>query len=207
MLLLILKLVVVPFVPALSLQSSFSSRRALLRRLGTSSTAGVSPFLLSPSLPRPAFADLPGAAASGVPLLGRFEPLTGAKSFIGSWRYEGRGRGPEIGKLVFLKNGEVEFRSLEEEKEDSLSTVLGVGAVPWKYVSPKGGDTIVTVTFTLDVDGEDDVLIFQASLDSAGGPQRVMEGSIETGRAEIGARGGGPRKRVGSFKAQFIEQM
>ena len=141
-------------------------------------------------------ADLNTAAESGIPLIGRFEKLTGANAFIGKWSYEAT-KGVARGILVFLKNGEVELRSEDGE-------VIAVGAVPWKYVSPKGGDTIVTLTFTLDEYDQDDVLIFQGKLDSAGGPQRKMEGSIATGRAEIGARGSGPNK-VGSFQASFIE--
>lgn len=146
--------------------------------------------------PWPAKADLASAGANGVPMLGRFEKLTGANSFIGNWKYEGT-KGPPTGELVFLKNGEVELRSLNDP-----SIILGVGAVPWKYVSPKGQDTMVKLSFTIDADDEDDVLIFQGELDSAGGPDRMIEGSIETGRAEVGARGGGPRKRVGSFAAK-----
>ena len=67
---------------------------------------------------------------------------------------------------MFLKNGDVELRSA-----DDSSTVIGVGAVPWKYVSPKGADTMVTLTFTLDEDDQDNVLIFQGTMDAAGGPE------------------------------------
>jgi hypothetical protein len=139
--------------------------------------------------------------ANAVPLVGRFEALKGANSFIGSWKYEAT-KGISQGELVFLKNGEVELRS---GSDDGSPTVIAVGAVPWKYVSPKGADTMVTVTFTLDEDGQDDVLIFQGLVDSAGGPDRVLEGKIATGRAEIGARGSGPMKQVGSFKATFLQ--
>eukprot|EP00957_Ditylum_brightwellii_P012201 921770-Ditylum_brightwellii.AAC.1 len=142
-------------------------------------------------------ADMNSAAANGVPLVGRFEKLKGANSFIGRWKYEAD-KGIENGQVVFLKNGEVELRSYNDP-----SMVVAVGAVPWKYVSPKGSDTMVTVTFTLDEDGEDDVLIFQGTLDSAGGPDRMMTGAIATGRAEIGARGSGPMKKIGSFQAKF----
>ncbi|GFH54118.1 hypothetical protein CTEN210_10594 [Chaetoceros tenuissimus] len=102
------------------------------------------------------------ADLNSVPLIGRFEKLTGANAFIGKWSYEAT-KGVERGILVFLKNGEVELRSEDGE-------VIAVGAVPWKYVSPKGTDTIVTLTFTLDEYDQDDVLIFQGKLDSAGGP-------------------------------------
>jgi hypothetical protein len=151
------------------------------------------------STPQQASADLNSAAAKGVPLVGRFEKLNGANSFIGSWKYEAT-KGISKGELVFLKNGEVELRSSEDP-----TLVMAVGAVPWKYVPPKGSDTMVTVTFTLDEDDQDDVLIFQGLLDAAGGPNRDMDGIIATGRAEIGARGGGPMKKIGSFKGQFIQ--
>uniref|UniRef100_A0A7S3QJ92 Uncharacterized protein n=1 Tax=Chaetoceros debilis TaxID=122233 RepID=A0A7S3QJ92_9STRA len=137
------------------------------------------------------------AVSSGVPLVGRFEELKGANSFIGVWSYTAT-KGIKEGDLVFLKNGDVELRSA-----DDSSTVIGVGAVPWKYVSPKGADTMVTVTFTLDEDDQDNVLIFQGTMDVAGGLDRTLEGEISTGRAEIGARGNGPLKKAGSFKAQF----
>uniref|UniRef100_A0A7S1FUC2 Uncharacterized protein n=1 Tax=Corethron hystrix TaxID=216773 RepID=A0A7S1FUC2_9STRA len=158
--------------------------------------AGCSSALLSPMIVPPSAS---GAAAS-VPLVGRFEPPRGASSFLGSWNYEATAGIPR-GVLSFLKNGEVELLRYDDPK-----LVLAVGAVPWKYVSPKGSDTFVTVTFTLDEDGEDDVLIFSGVLDSAAGPDdRVMEGSISTGRAEIGARGGGPMRKAGSFRATFRE--
>mmetsp|Transcript_5551 Transcript_5551/g.8205 ORF Transcript_5551/g.8205 Transcript_5551/m.8205 type:complete len:203 (+) Transcript_5551:61-669(+) len=172
------------------------SRREMIKK---SLAAGGSIAAVSLGFePRPAIADLNSAAAGGLPLLGRFEPLKGAKSFIGIWSYQAD-FGPS-GQLAFLKNGEVELRSLEND-----SRIIGVGAVPWKYVSSKGSDTIVSVSFTIDAKGQNDVLIFQGSLDSAAGPDRTMQGTIETGRAEIGARGGGPRTRVGSFKASFLE--
>ncbi len=146
-------------------------------------------------------------SACSVPLVGRFEPLKGANSFIGSWKYEGT-KGIPQGELVFLKNGEVELRSIATSSngdDDYSSRVLAVGAVPWKYISPKGANTMVTVSFTLDEDGQDDVLIFEGVVDSAGGPERTLEGIIATGRAEIGARGSGPMKQVGSFKAAFLQ--
>jgi hypothetical protein len=161
-------------------------------------------FFLETLLPTSVFttcvltAGTQSANANSVPLVGRFEPLKGAKSFIGSWKYEATKGTPE-GVLVFLKNGEVELRSSEDS-----STVIAVGAVPWKYVSPKGSDTMVVVTFTLD-NGEDDVLIFDGLVDSVGGPDRVLQGTISKGRAEIGARGGGPLKEIGSFKSSFLQ--
>ncbi len=173
--------------------TSCSQRRAFLSGL-LPQTLAIGAITLNPQL---ASADLNSAAASGVPLMGRFEALTGANSFIGVWKYTATKGIPE-GELVFLKNGDVELRSAEDS-----ATVIGVGAVPWKYVSPKGTDTMVTVTFTLDEDDQDNVLIFKGTLDSSGGPDRTMEGEISTGRAEIGARGSGPMKKVGTFNAQF----
>jgi len=152
------------------------------------------------TIARPQTAYAADDASPQVPLLGRFEPLVGAKSFIGNWKYEGS-VGPPEGQLVFLKNGDVELRSLQDS-----SVLLGISAVPWKYVSAKKDNTVVTVSFTIDgTDGQDDVLIFQGTLDSAGGPNRIMKGTIDTGRAEIGARGSGPRQNVGTFTAQFMQ--
>jgi hypothetical protein len=151
------------------------------------------------SLPNKANADLQSAAEAGLPLVGRFEALKGAKAFIGAWEYEAT-VGIPSGKLVFLKNGEVELRDTKNEQ------VMGVGAVPWKYGTVKGSENLVVVTFTLDQDQED-VLIYEGILDSAGGPERVMEGTVSIGRAEIGARGSGPRKEVGTFSATFIHSV
>ncbi len=71
---------------------------------------------------------------------GRFEALTGVNSFIGVRKYTVTKGIPE-GELVFLNNGDIELRSTG----DSV-IVICIGGVPWKYVSPKGTDTIVTVT-------------------------------------------------------------
>jgi len=135
--------------------------------------------------------------------VGRVEQLKGAKSFIGSWRYQANVE-PSEGELVFLADGDVELRNLTTSRTgDSESDILAVGAVPWKYASASKG-TMVTVSFTLDVEGQDDVLILQGNLDYSAAVSKGrfrMEGSIETGRAEIGARGAGPRTRVGSFSA------
>ena len=172
-------------------------RRSFIGKILSTTVAGTCAEIVG--APEHAYADMNSATASGVPLLGRFEKLSGANSFIGKWKYEAT-KGIRQGELVFLKNGEVELRSVED-----TTRVIAVGAVPWKYVSPKGSDTMVTVTFTLDEEGQDDVLVFQGVLDAAGGPNREMEGAIATGRAEIGARGSGPMKKVGSFKAQFVQ--
>ena len=135
------------------------------------------------------------SARADPPLVGRFEKLNGALSFIGSWDYRAS-KGPEAGELRFQKDGEVELVSKSGE-------VLAVGAVPWRYESAKSGDTSVRLSFTLDAEGYD-VLILSGTLTTEGGPGRLMEGIIETGRAEIGARGGGPRKQVGEFSARSI---
>ena len=177
-------------------------RRAAFNHLGKLITTPIiaSAVIQSPQKVYAADDSSSSSSSPQVPLLGRFEPLVGAKSFIGNWKYEGS-VGPSEGQLVFLKNGDVELRSLKDS-----SILLGVGAVPWKYVSAKKDNTIVTVSFTIDgTDGQDDVLIFQGTLDSAGGPNRIMKGTIETGRAEIGARGSGPRQSVGTFTAQFMQ--
>jgi len=174
-----------------------NTRRSILGNFLSAAVAVTCTGIIS--TPQQASADLNSAAAKGVPLVGRFEKLNGANSFIGSWKYEAT-KGISKGELVFLKNGEVELRSSEDP-----TLVMAVGAVPWKYVPPKGSDTMVTVTFTLDEDDQDDVLIFQGLLDAAGGPNRDMDGIIATGRAEIGARGGGQMKKIGYFKGQFIQ--
>ena len=94
--------------------------------------------------------DLASAQSSGLPMLRRFEKLTGANSFIRSWEYKGT-KGPSKGKLIFPNNGNVQLQSF-----DDPPVVLGISVVPWKYVSPKGADTVVRVLFTIDdVDGED----------------------------------------------------
>lgn len=148
------------------------------------------------SSPKNANADLNSAAEAGLPLVGRFEALKGAKAFIGTWKYEAT-TGIPSGTLIFLKNGEVELW------DDDHGQLLGVGAVPWKYGTVKGSENLVLVTFTLDQDQED-VLIYQGTLDASGGPARVLQGTVSIGRAEIGARGSGPRKEVGTFSAKFI---
>jgi hypothetical protein len=54
------------------------------------------------SLPNKANADLQSAAEAGLPLVGRFEALKGAKAFIGTWAYEAT-VGIPSGTLVFFK--------------------------------------------------------------------------------------------------------
>ena len=152
-----------------------SVRRGLLAAFPTS------PLLISaPAVAQP-------------PLVGRFEPLKGALSFIGRWEYTAT-VGPS-GELRFLKSGDVEL------VDTGSQSTIAVSASPWKYESSKAGDEEISISFTLDVD---DVFILSGSLDSMGGPGRLMKGIVETGRAEIGARGGGPREKIGEFTARSI---
>ena len=142
---------------------------------------------------RPAFAApgdmlrVQGVDPSAVPRLGRFEPLTGAKAFIGEWRLVEAGAaepGAPSGRLVFLRNGDVELRS-------EGGALVGVGVQPWTYVSPRAPDTVVRLSFTLDCEGG--VGAFDATLDAAGGPARVMRGSYTVGA--------GRTSRAGVFEA------
>lgn len=171
------------------------SRNIFLRQFF--SFISVSNVLISS--PIRANADLKSAADAGLPLLGRFEALKGAKGFIGQWNYMAT-TGIPAGILVFSKNGEVELRSAT-----SSDIILAVGAVPWKYRAVKGSNSLVIVTFTLD-QNEDDVFIYQGTLNLENEHQITMKGTIYIGRAEIGARGSGPRKEIGSFSAHFIYQ-
>ena len=132
-------------------------------------------------------------AVAQPPLVGRFEPLKGALSFIGRWEYTAT-VGPS-GELRFLKSGDVEL------VDTGSQSTIAVSASPWKYESSKAGDEEISISFTLDVD---DVFILSGSLESMGGPGRLMKGIVETGRAEIGARGGGPREKIGEFTARSI---
>ena len=114
-----------------------------------------------------------GVDPSAVPRLGRFEPLTGAKAFIGEWRLaEASEPGGPSGRLVFLRNGDVELRSVG-------GALLGAGVQPWTYVSPRAPDTVVRLSFTLDCEGG--VGAFDATLDAADGPTRLMRGSYSVG--------------------------
>ena len=126
---------------------------------------------------QPAAADLVSAGASGLPLLGRFEPLKGAKSFIGRWRLYSTD-GPQ-GELVFLKDGDVELRS-------EAGKLLGASVSAWTYKSPPKGENVVRVSFTLDVVSTGDVLYFQGAVDSAAGPARTLAGSIASSGRRVG---------------------
>ena len=137
---------------------------------------------LLPAVTQPAHADLAGAAAQGLPLLGRFEALKGANAVIGEWDLA-TSTGPD-GLLFLRKNGDVELTR--------QGKILGLGTDSWTYVSAKGKETIVKLRFDLDVSTEDyGVLTYEATVDSAGGPERVMDGLIFSDRG----------KQVGGFKA------
>ena len=77
------------------------------RRLVLTAAAQLTALLLSGSfstnLAPPACASLPSAAANGLPLLGRFEPLKGAASFIGTWQLGGPESAGPRGVLSLLR--------------------------------------------------------------------------------------------------------
>lgn len=223
---------------SISLSPTACSRRAVVG--GISSAAAA---IAGSSRPEAAFADLASAGANGLPLLGRFEPLRGASSFIGEWQIcstVGPPDGPSAGVLTFQKDGDVVLRSADGK------AMLGVSAAPWvrklrgvelnarpasilychstslidpvngaklahaehhltkcsarvpslsqRYVSPKSGETLVKVSFTMDAVEVGDVLYYEATVDSALGPERELRGSIETGFG----------RRVGSFTASPV---
>ena len=180
----------------LLISTAIIPRRELL---GWFSAGGVASVALPPAAPV--------NAAPQPPLVGRFEPLKGALSFIGSWDYAGT-VGPPKGELRFLRDGDVEL------VKDGA--VLAVSAAPWKYESAKSAlETSVALSFTIDASGlaegeggYDDVLILSGTVETVAaepGQARAMTGVIEVGRAEVGARGGGPRKKVGEFTARGFD--
>ena len=74
------------------------------RRLVLTAAAQLTALLLSSSLSANlACALLPSAAANGLPLLGRFEPLKGAASFIGTWQLGGPESAGPRGVLSLLR--------------------------------------------------------------------------------------------------------
>ena len=77
------------------------------RRLVFTAAAQLTALLLSSSfstqLAPPACASLTSAAANGLPLLGRFEPLKGAASFIGTWQLGGPESAGPRGVLSLLR--------------------------------------------------------------------------------------------------------
>ena len=125
-----------------------------------------------------------------MPLLGRFEALKGASSFIGTWQLGGAESAGPRGVLSLLKSGDVELRA-------ASGSVIGLGTAPWTYVSPKGSETMVSIRFTLDVDDPDrdgfsGVFVYQGTLDSAGGPERVMVGVVNTNGRQAGSFSAAP---------------
>ena len=127
--------------------------------------------------PAPAWADLASAGAGGLPLLGRFEKLSGANAFIGEWSLYTTDDGPS-GVLVLLRDGDVELRA-----RGSSAKLLGTGVQPWTYVTPKKGESMVKVSFSIDADRSvaDDVLYFDGAVDANLGQARKLEGMIRTG--------------------------
>ena len=126
------------------------------------------------SRPTAALADL---AAPAVPLVGRFEKLSGANAFIGSWTLYST-NGPE-GALRLMRDGDVELRGAGSE-------LLGTSVAPWTYRSIKKGESTVFVSFSLDVSsGEFDVLYFEGMVDATAGPARRLEGSMRTGNGRL----------------------
>ena len=84
--------------PRLELAGQHHPRRRVLAALLLSSS-------LPPTWPQPACATLPSAAANGLPLLGRFEALKGATSFIGTWQLGGPESAGPRGVLSLLRRG------------------------------------------------------------------------------------------------------
>ena len=154
------------------------TRRRYLSHALAAATAGLS-GLETFGRPLAASAVL---SADSVPRLGRFERLQGARAFIGAWQLACTD-GP-LGTLVLKGDGDVELR-------DRLSgRLLGTGIVPWSYAQPgKDGaaETAVRVRFSLDVSGSEwDVLYFSGAVDSDGGPERQLRGSLSTANRKVG---------------------
>ena len=85
--------------PAIGAGRPAPSEAALL-----TAAAQLTALLLSSSLSASlACASLPSAAANGLPLLGRFEPLKGAASFIGTWQLGGPESAGPRGMLSLLR--------------------------------------------------------------------------------------------------------
>ena len=123
----------------------------------------------------------------GVPLpgTGRFEKLSGANAFIGDWSLYCT-EGPS-GTLSLLRDGDVELRAPDGQ-------LVGTSAAPWTYTQSEKGETTVQVRFSVDVSGSEwDVLLFTATVDTEGGPERKLEGSLTTGNG----------RKVGDFVASL----
>ena len=118
-------------------------------------------------------------------MAGRFERLSGAKAFIGDWSLMCT-EGPS-GTLSLLGDGDVELRAPDGQ-------LVGTSAAPWTYTQREKGETTVQVRFSVDVSGgEWDVLLFTAMVDTEGGPERKLEGSLTTGNG----------RKVGDFVASL----
>ena len=121
----------------------------------------------------------------GMPMAGRFEKLSGANAFIGDWSLMCTA-GP-TGTLSLLRNGDVELRALDGK-------LVGTSAAPWTYTQREKGETTVQVFFSVDVSGSEwDVLFFTATVDTEGGPERKLEGSLASGNG----------RKVGDFVASL----
>ena len=160
-------------------QPTQPTRRRYLSHALAAATAGLSGLSQTSGRPLAASAIL---SADDVPRLGRFERLQGARAFIGAWQLACTD-GP-LGTLVLKGDGDVELR-------DRLSgRLLGTGIAPWSYAQPgKDGaaETAVRVRFSLDVSGSEwDVLYFSGAVDSDGGPERQLRGSLSTANRKVG---------------------
>ena len=160
-------------------QPTQPTRRRYLSHALAAATAGLSGLSQTSGRPLAASAIL---SADDVPRLGRFERLQGARAFIGAWQLACTD-GP-LGTLVLKGDGDVELR-------DRLSgRLLGTGIAPWSYTQPgKDGapETAVRVRFSLDVSGSEwDVLYFSGAVDSDGGPERQLRGSLSTANRKVG---------------------
>ena len=119
---------------------------------------------------------------------GRFEKLSGANAFIGDWSLQcAGGEGLPSGTLSLLRDGDVELRAPDGK-------LVGTSAAPWTYKQREKGKTTVQVSFSVDVSGSEwDVLFFSATVDTEGGPERKLEGSLTTGNG----------RKVGDFVASL----
>ena len=88
--------------PQLELAGQHRQRRLVLTAAGQLAALLLSSSF-SANLAPPACASLPSAAANGLPLLGRFEPLKGAASFIGTWQLGGPESAGPRGMLSLLR--------------------------------------------------------------------------------------------------------
>ena len=175
-------------VPACEASPSSLVGAEMPSRRGALATLAIAIACVS-SHPLAASGSLPSAAENGLPLLGRFEALKGARAFIGRWDLFAT-EGPD-GTLILLPTGDVELR------KRGSNAIIGLSTEPWKYISTKGGDTLVNVQWNVDVDtGDYGVLSYQGQVDSARGAERTLAGTIfDEGR-----------RRVGDFNARLLPE-